>query len=110
MQRITDLTKGLVGLALTIAIVAGLPAVLAQLVGLPFPTRWPGFEIVRQHVIDGRIPDAFIIKLIALAVWLAWSQILAATIGEYVAMVRGKAATRSPALPALRTFASKLAA
>ena len=109
MHRITDLIKGLAGLALTLGLLVGLPVGLAAVVGWPLPTSWPGIETVGRHLSDGDIPDAFLLKLIALIVWLAWAQITVATLIEYVTIVRGKAAHRSPTLPAVRLLAAKLA-
>lgn len=109
MHRITDLIKGLAGLTLTLGLLVGLPVGLGSIVGWPLPTAWPGLETVGRHLTDGDIPDAFLLKLIALIVWMAWAQITVATLIEYVTIIRGKAAHRSPTLPAVRLLAAKLA-
>ena len=109
MQRLTDFTKGLAGLIITLGLIVGLPIGLTATVGWPLPTQWPGSDTVVQHLTDGDIPDIFIIKLIASIVWIAWAQLAVATITEYTSILRGKVATRSPALPAARMLAAKLA-
>lgn len=109
MHRITDLIKGLIGLALTLGLLIGLPIAVVALVGWPFPTTWPGLDTIGRHISDGEIPDAFIVKLLALLVWAAWAQITLATLLEYLTIIRGKAAQRRPTLPAVRLFAAKLA-
>lgn len=109
MQRLTDFSKGLAGLTLTLGILVGLPIGLLAFVGSPLPTAWPGIDTVGQHLSDGDIPDEFILKLLATITWIAWAQITTATIVEYVSILRGKASRRSLALPAVRMFTAKLA-
>lgn len=109
MQRLSDLIKGIIGLAATAVLFVGLPLVLVRVVGSPLPTAWPGLDTISRHVTDGDIPDTFIIKLITIVVWIAWAQLTAATANEYVSILRGKASTRTPSLPGIRLFAAKLA-
>ncbi|MCP3860707.1 MAG: hypothetical protein GY704_13735, partial [Phycisphaeraceae bacterium] len=109
IQRFTDLTKGIIGLAATLALLGGVPVALAAAIGWPRPTAWPDLDTLRRHVTDGDIPDPFVIKLVATIVWIAWAQLAAATLVEYVSILRGKAATRTPALPAVRLLAARLA-
>ncbi len=109
MQRFNDLIKGLTGLTITLVLVIGVPTGLIAAIGSPLPTAWPGIDTISRHVTDGNITDAFIIKLLATIVWVAWAQLTAATISEYVSILRGKAASRAPALPAVRLLAAKLA-
>ncbi len=109
MQRLTDITKGLAGLAITLTLLVGLPIALIAAIGWPLPTQWPGLDTITRHATDGDIPDPFVIKLIATIVWVAWAQLTAATVIEYISILRGKAATRSPTLPAVRMLAGKLA-
>lgn len=109
MQRLTDFSKGLAGLTLTLGILVGLPIGLLAFVGSPLPTAWPGIGTVGQHLSDGDIPDEFILKLLATIAWIAWAQITTATLVEYVSILRGKASRRSLALPAVRMFTAKLA-
>ena len=56
MSRIFDLIKGLIGLALIVALVVGVPAALIIVVGFPFPTEMPSVEVIRAHIEDGNIP------------------------------------------------------
>lgn len=109
IQRLSDLTKGILGLAATLALLVGVPLALAAAIGWPLPTAWPDLDTVGRHVTNGDIPDPFVIKLIATIVWVAWAQLAAATLVEYTSILRGKAATRTPALPAVRLLAAKLA-
>ena len=109
MQRLLDFAKGLAGLSLTLALLLGLPIALALAVGLPVPTRWPGIETILRHMSDGDIPDSFILKLLASIAWVAWAQLAAATVIEYVNIVSGKAVSRTLTFPSVRMFAVKLA-
>ena len=109
MQRLTDLTKGLVGLLATFILLIGVPVGLIITVGWPLPTRWPGLDTVSRHLASGDIPDTFIIKFIAVIIWIAWAQLIIATVSEYLSILGGKVTARTPAMPGVRLLAAKLA-
>jgi len=110
MQRTIDLIKGLTGIGVTIALLVGLPVSLGATVGWPMPTEWPGLDVVSRHLTDGDVPDAFILKVLAIIIWLAWAQLVAATVGEYLSIARGRVVSHSFAFPAIRMLAAQLAA
>ena len=91
MRRILDITKGMAGVALTIAVLCGIPYGLIRFVGWPLPTTGFSLDEVGRHLSAGDIPDAFVFKAIALVVWVAWLQLAVAVASEYAGIVRGRA-------------------
>ncbi len=110
MSRIVDLMKGLISLALIAALLVGVPALLLAIVGFPLPTEAPSWQLIRNHIEDGAIPDIFVVKALALVVWIVWIQLAVAVLTEVFALMRGRAAGRAPVLPGIQLFAGKLVA
>jgi nucleoid-associated protein YgaU len=110
LTRLFDFFKGLASLGLVLVLLVGVPAALVLVIGSPLPTEWPATDVIRRHLTDGDIPDAFLIKALASVVWLLWAQVAVAILTELVAVVRGKVAGRAPVLPGVQTFAGKLVA
>ncbi|MEM7325156.1 MAG: LysM peptidoglycan-binding domain-containing protein [Actinomycetota bacterium] len=110
IARLTDLLKGIVSLALLLVLLIGIPALLLLIVGYPLPTEAPSVDLIRAHLESGDIPDQFIIKALALVVWLVWAQLAVAVLAEVFATVRGRVARRAPVLPGLQLMAGKLVA
>ncbi len=110
MSRLLDLVKGVAGLALLLALVVGVPVLLLVIVGFPLPTESPDPALVRRHLEDGDVPDAFVIKTLALVVWVVWIQLAVAVLAEVVAVARGRVAGRAPVLPAIQLTARALVA
>ena len=105
MSRLFDLLKGLISLALLLGLLVGVPAALLVIVGFPLPTETPNIDLVRRHIEDGNIPDLFVIKTLAVVVWIVWVQLAVAVLAELFAILRGRAAGRAPVLPAIQLFA-----
>ncbi|MEM7272984.1 MAG: hypothetical protein AAF547_07905 [Actinomycetota bacterium] len=110
IARLFDFCRGLLSLALILLLLVGVPAVLLVIVGYPLPTERPSLELIRTHIEDGNVPDAFIIKTLAVVVWFVWAQLAVAVLAETVALVRGRVARRAPVLPGMQLFAGKLVA
>ncbi len=68
---------------------AGVPFALARLVGNPLPAGLPTLERFEWHLTNGQIPDRFWIGALALVIWVAWTQLVAAAVVEGLAAVRG---------------------
>lgn len=109
MQRLTDFTKGLSGLVVAGALIGGIPYLLARFIGWPLPSETVPMDTISRHLADGDIPDAFLLKTVAIIVWLAWAQLAIAVVAEYVGIIRGRAPVSVPTLPAFRILAAKLA-
>ncbi len=110
MSRIRDFSRGIVSLALIVALLVGVPALLLVIVGFPLPTETPSIELIRSHLADGDIPDLFVVKTLAVVVWLVWIQLAIAVSTETVALLRGRASSAAPVLPAVQQLAGKLVA
>ena len=108
-MRHRQLLKGLAALALTVALVVGVPAVLIAYVGWPLPTRLPTLEEIHLGLRSG-IDPTLLINTLAVVVWVTWVQLVTALGVEVVAAVRGKASRRVPVLPGLQTAAARLVA
>ena len=110
MSRLFEFLKGILSLALIIALVIGVPLTLISLVGFPLPTEVPSSTLIRQHLADGNVPDVFVIKALALVVWVVWIQLAAAVLVETWALLRGRVSGRVPVLPGVQAFAGNLVA
>jgi hypothetical protein len=110
LRRTADLVRGLMALALIAGLIAGVPALLVAIVGWPLPTTRPSLDLAQRHIIDGDIPDTFIMKTLAVIVWTAWAQTVYALTVETVALIRGRIPPRAMVLPGIQHTAAKLAA
>ncbi len=110
MSRLLDFLKGIVGLAVVLALLVGVPALLLVLIGFPLPTEMPDLNVVRNHIEDGDVPNEFVVKSLAVVVWIVWIQLAVAVLSEIFAVLRGRNAGRAPVLPALQLFARNLVA
>lgn len=110
MSRILDFFKGIISLALVLAFLVGVPAVLLIIIGYPLPTEIPPIEVIRGHIEGGNIPSEFVVKTLAIVVWLVWMQLAVAILTELFALARGKVAGRAPVVPGMQLFAGKLVA
>ena len=108
MRRISDILKGLTALTIAACIVFVVPAGLISVIGWPLPTTAPSVDLINTHITDGDVPDLFVIKSLAIIVWLSWAQLAIGLILETSAAIRGKAARRAPILPGIQLFAAKL--
>lgn len=110
VRRLRDLVVGIVSLALVLLLLVGIPVALLVLIGFPLPTELPSLDVITRHVEDGDVPNAFVVKSLAIIVWLVWAQLAVALLTESFAVVRGRAAGRAPVLPAVQAMAGKLVA
>ncbi len=110
MRRVTDIIKGLVALAFTIGLVAGVPYLLVTYVGWPLPTEIPTWEVIERTVTQTGIDQVIIIKTLAVVVWVTWSQLVWALAVETIAAIRGRVARRTTTLPGLQLVAARLVA
>lgn len=110
IARFFDFLKGVISLALLLALLVGVPALLLLIVGYPLPTETPSIDLIRTHLESGDIPDQFIIKALAVLVWFVWAQLAVAVLAEAFATLRGRVARRAPVLPGMQLMAGKLVA
>ena len=82
------------------AFLTGVPLCLVVLVGNPLPPALPAWSSVVGAVDSGVLPPGVAIRVVAVAVWIWWSQIALSFVAEVVAACRGRAARPLP----LRAF------
>ncbi|HET9611569.1 MAG TPA: LysM domain-containing protein [Acidimicrobiales bacterium] len=109
-QRAADAGRGLLALLGIAALVAGVPAVLVGWVGSPLPAGVPTVSEVAHAVRDTFVPDAFLVKALALVCWLVWVELLASLLVEAVAYARGRRAATVPLAGGLQRGAARLVA
>ena len=87
--------RGVGALVLLVLLVAAPPVLLTRFVGWPLPTTLNLDDI--GHALGGSsISDAFLIRILAIACWLAWAQVVACALAETTAWARGHAARVVP--------------
>jgi|GEM_PF-2688212 len=110
MRRAGDVCKGLIALAFTIGLVAGIPYLLVTLVGWPLPTEIPSWETIQRTITTTGIDQTLVIKALAVIVWVTWAQLVWAIAVEIAAAIRGKVARRTTTLPGIQAAAARLVA
>ena len=79
----TDLLIGLLATAALLALTAGVPLALVTVFGLPVPHSLPSLSVL-THQLD----VVSILRLLSVAVWLAWLQLVCCVFAEVRAAVR----------------------
>lgn len=82
-RTLTDLLIGLLATAALLALTAGVPLALVAVFGLPVPHSVPSLSVLTHQL------DVFsILRVLSVAVWLAWLQLVCCVIAEVRAAVR----------------------
>jgi len=108
-RRFVQLLRGLGSLAVTLALVVGVPLLLASWVGWPLPSGLPSVDAL-EHAAQSGVRDEVLVNALAVIAWLAWAQIALALAVEVIALVRGREALRLPVLPGVQVTAGRLVA
>jgi nucleoid-associated protein YgaU len=103
------------GAAAVVAVLFGLPVILASAAGWPLPTYLPVPADVVLAVEQGNIPSSFVLKALTLVGWVIWAQFVWAILWEVVVNLRrvsrGGVATPAPLVSSkLHTAAARLLA
>jgi len=93
----------------TLALVVGVPLLLASWVGWPLPSGLPSVDALEQAAQSG-VRDEVLVNTLAVIAWLAWAQIALALAVEVIALVRGRESIRLPVLPGVQVTAGRLVA
>jgi nucleoid-associated protein YgaU len=109
-RRAADVGRGLVALAVTVALVVGIPAALAIGVGSPLPDRLTTPAAAARALGAGDVSDTVVVSLLALACWLLWCELTVTLAVEAVAYRRGRRAGRIPLAGGVQRGASGLVA
>ena len=108
-RRSLLLLRGVISLVATLALIVGVPLLLATLVGWPLPTSIPTLDSFEQAAQSG-ISDQVLVNTLAVIAWIAWAQLALALVTEAVAVARGRQAIHLPVLPAFQVTAARLVA
>ncbi len=109
MSRTRQLLAGAAALTAGIVLVVGVPVGLIRYVGSPFPERLPSLDEVSLALRSGIDPH-LLINILAIVVWVAWLQLVAALAFEVAAAIRGRTAPKAPVLPVIQIAAARLVA
>ena len=88
-SRSPEVVRGLLSATALLAVVVGVPLLLASFVGWPLPTSAPD-----RSWLTSAIDAATLMKVIACAVWLAWAHFTVCVVVEVRAEVRGQGLQR----------------
>jgi nucleoid-associated protein YgaU/DNA-binding SARP family transcriptional activator len=90
MPAVSRALRGAVAVAGLLALLVGVPVLLAIAVGWPLPRGVPVWHDITA-TFSGELPldPTTVWKVLACVVWVAWAQILTATIVEAAALARG---------------------
>lgn len=101
--------RGLGAAAALLVLLIGVPAFLAGAVGWPLPRSLPAWDEI-TGTFNGDLPldAATVWKVLACIVWVAWAQILAATVVEVAALARGGVAAPVRGLAHMQGLAGSL--
>src|SRR4051812_43924523 len=111
MSAVRRVTRGLVASLLLLALLGGVPVVLATAIGWPLPRTVPVWhDITSTFAGDLPLDPNTVWKVLACVVWVAWAQILAATFLEIAALVRGGVALPTPGLAHMQGLTGSLIA
>ena len=95
LRAAAEALRALSALVALLVVVVAPPVLLARFVGWPLPTNL-NLDDIGNALGGSTISDAFVIKTLAIACWLAWAQVVACTLVETTAWARGHAARAVP--------------
>ena len=99
-SKVRAVLSGLGASAALGAFLVGVPVCLVTLVGNPLPATLPAWSSVAAAVEDGALPADALRSVLAVAVWIWWSQVALSCAAEAWAACRGRTARSLP----LRAF------
>lgn len=108
-MKIRRFGRAVIAIVLLAGLVGAIPTALIIAVGSPLPSELPAARDMLSRLGDAGVSDAFIVKALAVVVWIAWAQLMACVVVEVVAVARGRHAARVPLGGALQPFARWLA-
>jgi DNA-binding SARP family transcriptional activator len=94
--RIARAAQAAVALVLLGTLVVGIPWALVHYIGSPFPHQIPGWQQIRATLTQQGIPDDFLLKLLAIVVWITWAPLVASLVSEAIGTLRGKTTRTLP--------------
>jgi DNA-binding SARP family transcriptional activator len=97
--------RALGALALLAVLVVGIPWALVRYIGAPVPHQIPSWQQIHDTLTHQGITDDFLLKLLAIVVWIAWALLVTSIITEAIGMLRGKTTRALPLTTLLQPFA-----
>ncbi len=95
-RKIHAVLSGVAACAVLGTFLIGVPLCLVRLVGNPLPSSLPAWSSVVAAVESGVLPSGVAIRVVAVVVWIWWSQIALSFAAEVVAACRGRTARPLP--------------
>jgi DNA-binding SARP family transcriptional activator len=89
MTRSRQLLTGAAALAAVLTLVVGVPWALTHFIGWPLPHGLPSWQQLRAGLTTRGIPDALLLKTLALIVWAGWVVLTLSLTSEALAAVGG---------------------
>lgn len=108
-HRWITLLRGLGSLAVTLALVVGVPTALVVFVGSPLPATLPDGDAISAALRTG-INDEIVVNVLAIVVWVTWAQLTLALVIETIGIARGKRLPHLPVASSLQGVAARLVA
>jgi LysM domain len=109
-HRASDVGRGFLALVGLVVLVVGVPIALVTWVGSPLPAEMPSLSEIGDALQDTYIPESFLVKGLALVVWLVWTELLVSLIVEAIAYARGRKARDVPLAGGVQRGAARLIA
>jgi LysM domain len=109
-HRASDVGRGFLALVGLVVLVVGVPIALVTWVGSPLPDEMPSLSEIGDALRDTYIPESFLVKGLALVVWLVWTELLVSLIVEAIAYARGRKAGDVPLAGGVQRGAARLIA
>lgn len=88
MRALVKLTRFVIGVAAVTAVLVGIPLMLMKIAGWPLPTYLPAPADVVTAVQQRNIPSTFVVKALAVVLWLLWVQFAWASLWELAVNLR----------------------
>ena len=95
-SRVRVVMSGLGACAALGLFLVGVPVFLVKLVGNPLPSAVPSWSVVVAAVEGGSLPVGALSGVLAVAVWIWWSQVVLSVAAEVWSACRGRTARRLP--------------
>ncbi len=96
MRNVRAVVVGAGACAVLGGFVVGVPICLVTLIGNPLPAGLPTWSSLVTVVENGALPSGALVRVLAVAVWIWWSQVALSFLAESVAACRGRTARPLP--------------
>lgn len=95
-RKVREVSSGLGACTVLLGFLAGVPVCLVRLVGNPFPAGVPAWSSVAAAVDGGSVPPGVLVRVVAMVVWIWWSQVVISFLAEIVSVRRDRPARPLP--------------